>query len=146
MRGATLANDDETGLYSNFNPRSPCGERRAKRVLDCKGGGFQPTLPVRGATVRRRAFLLPESISTHAPRAGSDPRYDDRLSRYERISTHAPRAGSDTMQRRTASSFPVFQPTLPVRGATFRDVRSLRIVPISTHAPRAGSDQAIDRR
>ena len=39
---------------SNFNPRSPRGERR----LDCKHGfataGFQSTLPARGATVPRR--------------------------------------------------------------------------------------------
>ena len=35
---------------------------------------FQPTLPVRGATSLLQARAGSEVISTHAPRAGSDPR------------------------------------------------------------------------
>ena len=82
-------------LATNFNPRSPCGERRAiwtrlteaqkhfnprspcgERHMACFSLGdsrlFQSTLPVRGATLIVR---LPASIywiSIHAPRAGSD--------------------------------------------------------------------------
>ena len=37
----------------------------------------------------------------------------------------------------------LFQPTLPVRGATLAVAVVIRIVAISTHAPRAGSDQTI---
>ena len=101
---------------------------------------FQPTLPVRGATVSLALAADGSLISTHAPRAGSDSkrRYGHMVGR--RISTHAPRAGSDAVAgngygciaisthapragsdvaKQTWSSHHMrFQPTLPVRGAT----------------------------
>ena len=150
-----------TAWRTNFNPRSPCGERPGASEPSTSMTRFQPTLPVRGATLRaprrsccrhyfnprspcgeRLALQLPvplQEISTHAPRAGSDP---DRPPGPDRgaISTHAPRAGSDRSacdrrrwrddfnprspcgeRRITAaeySSRKKFQPTLPVRGAT----------------------------
>ena len=57
--------------HRDFNPRSPCGERR---LFSC--------LP------------LPPVISIHAPHAGSD---DDDGTEYKEviISIHAPHAGSD---------------------------------------------------
>ncbi len=60
------------GLMHNFNPRSPCGERLYAGRLSAEEPGFQPTLPVRGATVRFYSNLDSCTISTHAPRAGSD--------------------------------------------------------------------------
>ena len=56
------------------------------------------------------------------------------------ISTHAPRAGSDATDGNAPKQLGIFQPTLPVRGATDRDkcIETCRC--ISTHAPRAGSD------
>ena len=57
---------------SHFNPRSPCGERQ-KLFMDPRAAYlFQPTLPVRGATIQFMAYSKPFWISTHAPRAGSD--------------------------------------------------------------------------
>ena len=56
---------------------------------------FQPTLPLRGATGRGRAGRVVLGVSTHAPLAGSDP--------YLPVSIEAQM---------------VFQPTLPLRGAT----------------------------
>ncbi len=56
---------------------------------------FQPTLPVRGAT------LLGVGVAASIP-----------------ISTHAPRAGSDYLADMAEQSAEIFQPTLPVRGAT----------------------------
>ena len=78
----------------NFNPCSPCGERRwpPKRMSDLRyfnpcspcgerpppspTGGyidqFQSMLPVRGATSRLPTGIAPSAISIHAPRAGSD--------------------------------------------------------------------------
>ena len=101
---------------------------------------FQPTLPARGATSKTPLHRLPPaSISTHAPRTGSDAAqvdfqrgilyFNPRSPHGERpgvhpavpltacISTHAPRTGSDTCAR-------------------VMD----RIPAISTHAPRTGSD------
>ena len=79
---------------SHFNPRSPCGERRAlplntvlswifQSTLPVWGATekidqldiydeFQSTLPVWGATVPAINGALKLSISIHAPRVGSD--------------------------------------------------------------------------
>ena len=42
----------------NFNPRSPCGERRFGHSDSAIPGGFQSTLPVRGATLKSGIKLL----------------------------------------------------------------------------------------
>ena len=55
---------------------------------------FQPTLPVRGATGSTNDVIHLLTISTHAPRAGSDPGVGIGAE-ISQISTHAPRAGSD---------------------------------------------------
>ena len=82
-------------LRYNFNPRSPCGERRVLVNAQCQCVQFQSTLPVWGATpgllprvaVFRFQSTLPVwgatcsvvgwicawFISIHAPRVGSDP-------------------------------------------------------------------------
>ena len=58
-------------------------------------------------------------ISTHAPLAGRDVYAGDReLSVYD-ISTHAPLAGRDVIPVDDATVAGVFQPTRPLRGATF---------------------------
>ena len=57
---------------TNFNPRSPCGERHSGLIANSGVRLFQPTLPVRGATALSGCGISVTSISTHAPRAGSD--------------------------------------------------------------------------
>ena len=102
----------------HFNPRTPCGVRRAKRVV------VPPTI----------------FISIHAPRAGCDARLPEERWK-DIISIHAPRAGCDTSRAtsfarhrpyfnprtpcgvrlalpRTQYCRPQFQSTHPVRGAT----------------------------
>ena len=79
----------------DFNPRSPWGERRCRCLCPGRSAGFQSTLPVGGAT---RLFWHPEDrtrISIHAPRGGSDRRRPG-SSDVTRISIHAPRGGSDS--------------------------------------------------
>ena len=57
-----------------------------------------------------------------------------------RISTHAPHAGSDCIICLSMVDMCLFQPTLPMRGAT-GDTDSIKCaLDISTHAPHAGSD------
>ena len=125
-----------------FNPRSPHGERHVK--------------PLTAEDVL--------SISTHAPRTGSDARLAN-LSDMLEISTHAPRTGSDVSYSAHSFAISTFQPTLPARGATdgrrrtsaaAKDFnprsphgerrrnarRNARPARISTHAPRTGSDTA----
>ena len=127
---------------SNFNPRSPCGERPyATNFGGFRDKIFQSTLPVRGATLRRnisyeyltdfnprspcgeRLIGLPKTfiyavISIHAPRAGSDKGAVNPLVSEYNISIHAPRAGSDIFNSPESSFKHRFQSTLPVRGAT----------------------------
>ena len=101
----------------DFNPRSPCGERRFIVHLGNDSQAFQSTLPVWGAT--RLFYILPPraSISIHAPRVGSDRDKKRVLYILVTISIHAPRVGSDggRYARRTRRK-------------------------ISIHAPRVGSD------
>ena len=127
---------------SNFNPRSPHGERPMLTSPSCGAKEFQPTLPARGATLLLLVFFNDRQISTHAPRTGSDEKKVTFLPLTE-ISTHAPRTGSDcplSVRRPVPSNFnprsphgerphvlhaqptktAVFQPTLPARGATSR--------------------------
>ena len=56
----------------DFNPRSPCGERRSTSGGSTVVTLFQSTLPMRGAT-RVFVYIIPGiTISIHAPHAGSD--------------------------------------------------------------------------
>ena len=102
-------------------------------------------------------------ISIHAPRTGSDRAVPGDVQRAGGISIHAPRTGSDEMPSSSIWAMPLFQSTLPARGATRTaccacaqtrhfNPRSphgerrllLRLLqnalPISIHAPRTGSD------
>ena len=78
---------------------------------------FQPTLPARGATSKTLTADDVLSISTHAPRTGSD------FTAFFMLDIEA-----------------LFQPTLPARGATDWIVTVQPLAVISTHAPRTGSD------
>ena len=124
-----------------FNPRSPCGERRCilrdrRRDLlvsthaPLAGSDiseffqfkvlfqFQPTLPLRGATLRHDVAPVVRHVSTHAPLAGSDEARSEGPQEGVPVSTHAPLAGSDFRLR-----------ACPCSGQL-----------VSTHAPLAGSD------
>jgi len=56
---------------TDFNPRSPCGERQSKKVKVKEGQRFQSTLPMRGAAGLIKGFANATVISIHAPHAGS---------------------------------------------------------------------------
>ena len=55
-----------------FNPRSPWGERQQRFVDEYLIDLFQSTLPVGGATLTRDVVWRIWRISIHAPRGGSD--------------------------------------------------------------------------
>ena len=101
----------------NFNPRSPCGERPDPAIWDTSRGEFQSTLPVWGATAKRRFPRNRRAISIHAPRVGSD----------------------QFLPLPALHKF-AFQSTLPVWGATVGVKLRELLVAISIHAPRVGSD------
>ncbi len=59
-------------IRERFNPHAPQGARRGEKVRRGKRQEFQPTRPLRGATVDGRSFRKLGKISTHAPLAGRD--------------------------------------------------------------------------
>ena len=78
-------------------------------------------------------------ISTHAPLAGRDVTFEI-VKRQRVISTHAPLAGRDRRISFWARRITIFQPTRPLRGATFSLLEFVPLYDISTHAPLAGRD------
>ena len=118
VRGATGACPSVLRNAEYFNPRSPCGERLVPHRSNLAALIFQSMLPVRGATHER----LQREIS-------------------ETISIHAPRAGSDQGKRGVNHKIDKFQSMLPVRGATLAAGFGGLLMSISIHAPRAGSDR-----
>ena len=127
---------------TDFNPRSPCGERPAASSGKGEGQRISIHAPRAGSDIAHKSkFVNTKSISIHAPRAGSDagtknlpqighehfnPRSPcgERLHQGNRrgfiacISIHAPRAGSDDVFPTISRVALQFQSTLPVRGAT----------------------------
>ena len=121
-RGATAWHIALTGS-SDFNPRSPHGERQC----------------------RKRRIHAMSVISTHAPRTGSDSlRPAPRLCLA--ISTHAPRTGSDDANKMVSAPFPHFNPRSPHGERQTQQRAEQRHILISTHAPRTGSDAAAGGR
>ncbi len=139
-----LWRDTAMRIRERFNPRAPCGARRhrsAKPLVSSRisthaplagrdpcrsaaspsGCPFQPTRPLRGATACARSDTEHITISTHAPLAGRD---DDLLLLLDRvdISTHAPLAGRDRKKKKERKEQKQFQPTRPLRGATYLPV------------------------
>ncbi len=119
---------------------------------------------MRGATIVKTNQAMTLNISTHAPHAGSDgkcrfsraighnfnPRSPcgERLKasrNWQRLSNFNPRSPCGERPALNSSRFSlvVFQPTLPMRGATRRAKRLAGIENISTHAPHAGSDVVV---
>ena len=105
-------------LYShNFNPRTPCGVRRTHCRTVRTVMPFQSTHPMRGATFVYNALGTIDYISIHAPHAGCDCFYIS--CRYHiAISIHAPHAGCDNIRGVFFRTPEAFQSTHPMRGAT----------------------------
>ena len=124
----------------NFNPRAPCGARptgtkQAKDLFEISThaplagrdsrswsnasllAGFQPTRPLRGATVFGAVVL--RMLIHFNPRAPCGARPVTKINVVTEIT---------------------FQPTRPLRGATLRNFLCQRQRGISTHAPLAGRD------
>ena len=124
----------------HFNPRPPCGRRRAWRHGERVEIAFQPTSPVRETTSGDTDAMRKELISTHVPRAGDDrcnllPRFNP-----VNISTHVPRAGDDLSFFGDFNLPLHFNPRPPCGRRLAGLVLAHRRTNISTHVPRAGDD------
>ena len=150
MRGATPTATAWMIWTMHFNPRAPCGARlRVGDALTVDGFisthaplagrddinnpvlseafAFQPTRPLRGATVLTSIAWTPRDISTHAPLAGRD---ENCWKQYHSLGVFQPtrplRGATPPPTRLTP---PVaFQPTRPLRGATPDQPQNLPMV------------------
>ena len=126
----------------DFNPRSPCGERRCQRRLASDCPRFQSTLPVWGATNLPCHALVASGISIHAPRVGSDCKNQCIKLYHRRISIHAPRVGSDLAGHHGRDLLVGISIHAPRVGSDHRRQHDPGHRPISIHAPRVGSDSS----
>ena len=119
VRRALTALDTSMRWY--FNPRTPCGVRLLMVSVRVVNVIFQSTHPVWGATVVLGSLLDPDSDFN--PRTPCGVRLDSSIwvTEHEVISIHAPRVGCDRALR----------------------TRRARIAVISIHAPRVGCDTKI---
>ena len=153
-----------------FQSTLPHGERHKadgmgsdeERIRLTPAGYISIHAPAWGATYVDSFLKFDCHISIHAPRMGSDPKYE-KLEGYPRyfnprpphgerpcciidcffasdISIHAPRMGSDPEAQNVIADTALFQSTPPAWGATSNDTINIRVVLISIHAPRMGSD------
>ena len=117
-RGGSDCNLINNGItHTDFNPRSPWGERPDYRYKPSIVTGISIHAPRGGSDDKLEADPEQGHISIHAPRGGSDRSMASVVASVEDISIHAPRGGSDLLFFRSQPS---------------------RL--ISIHAPRGGSD------
>ena len=164
VRGATGRFDSDDKGSQHFNPRSPCGERPiSPKSSTAIMTHFNPRSPCGERRLPNRRINYSTKISIHAPRAGSDSATSSGAMPYTYFNPRSPcgeRLAGDlvypflplfqsTLPVRGATLFVrvytrlpcVFQSTLPVRGATMISFSFCLLIGISIHAPRAGSDQ-----
>ena len=116
--GATRSSTAAVPSASDFNPRSPCGERHVMPYYPEERAVFQSTLPVWGATCLGCPCLLFNLISIHAPRVGSDLVAADYGAPTTRFQSTLPVWGATGSCPRICCINCGFQSTLPVWGAT----------------------------
>ena len=129
----------DKGCRDYFNPRSPCGERPECRKIRRIGGVFQSTLPVRGATSPMRRTSRRRTISIHAPRAGSDPSRIASIVCGSVFQSTLPVRGATNRALWERSGHWEFQSTLPVRGATCFSACDCRAVSFQSTLPVRGA-------
>ena len=147
---------------SDFNPRSPWGERQAAlyrggdtdeisihaprggsdlalRVSNSFSFSFQSTLPVGGATRWSLSFSCPLSFQSTLPVGGATSLPPPTLITILYFNPRSP-WGERHLATKAFSTRDKFQSTLPVGGATPFSFGSRWFTCISIHAPRGGSD------
>ena len=136
----------------------------APPMMFCVESIFQPALPMRGVTLRRREGARIQQFQPALPMRGVTKGFYHGT-QHDSISTRTPHAGSDSNPFSSAYSLSLFQPALPMRGVTvlavlysarviFQPALPMRgVTPfskpahpdtrISTRTPHAGSDRNI---
>ena len=105
--------------HTDFNPRSPCGERLLACGVIPWGSKISIHAPRVGSDSNSRAPMT-RKMTYFNPRSpcGERPVDAGQFRRRSAISIHAPRVGSDISGFTSANRFTSFQSTRPVWGAT----------------------------
>ena len=74
----------------SFQPTLPLRGATVRSNYSCYRFGFQPTLPLRGATSSGGPRLRSARVSTHAPLAGSDPGWRGCADRFSCFNPRSP--------------------------------------------------------
>ena len=115
--GATRRSRLPTGQLPNFNPRTPCGVRRADLTICHYGHPISIHAPRVGCDIGAQSLGHVRAISIHAPRVGCDGKPALQI-QMAIISIHAPRVGCDGHLSHVCPFAFQFQSTHPVWGAT----------------------------
>ena len=110
--GATICCCCCVVFATDFNPRSPWGERPSSHYHVRNAVIFQSTLPVGGATNSRPQHCAKDVFQSTLP-VGGATRPDDDIPVLEDISIHAPRGGSDASYPCRRLTAPYFNPRSP---------------------------------
>ena len=121
-----------------FNPHSPCGERRDNLLKLVQDALFQSTLPLRGAT---RFGSSRSAMSPFQSTLLLRERPSSVMTAWSSIlfQSTLPLRGTTTRCQTSCAIFG-FQSTFPLRGATRNRDRRTSTMQISIHAPLAGND------
>ena len=118
LRGATYQSQAHDSSHVMFQPTLPLrGATVFSSSWSKPSSWFQPTLPLRGATAHDLAEGDRHVVSTHAPLAGSDRSPRDRICPYPGFNPRSP-CGERLLRCTVWTPSAMFQPTLPLRGAT----------------------------
>ena len=141
-RGATRMTSPKTSDTTDFNPRSPRGERHSGKLAYASGIYFNPRSP-RGERHKYYCDTHHHNLfQSTLPARGATPILPPGQP-CRRISIHAPREGSDHTILYCRAPGRTFQSTLPARGATECVSLPGDYCNISIHAPREGSDTVV---
>ena len=110
--------DAATESADKFQSTLPMGGATIEPFAVVGACMFQSTLPVGGATTTEPDVAVPDHVSIHAPRGGSDVQGIGRSHAIPTVPIHAPRGGSDANAAFLCYFEAKCQSTLPVGGAT----------------------------
>ena len=127
------------GLYTSFNPRTPCGVRRHRLKNPIKNQGFQSTHSLRSATAGvRHRHPVASGFNPRTPCGVRRGQLQQPFQHPEFQSTHSLR--SATRCRKTFISGTGFQSTHSLRSATIFPSGEVETIMVSIHALLAECD------
>ena len=127
-----------TKRSKNFNPHSPCGERRHQHLQRARTQDFNPHSPCGERPPPWPSRHAPYDFNPHSP-CGERRGLQDAFGFVHGISIHTPLAGSDRPYTSSPKYSLLFQSTLPLRGATAEQLLRLQTNSFQSTLPLRGA-------